>query len=36
VAGSNPVKVFKGKINDLAQDQAVSAEFFDQKPLMQN
>lgn len=31
VAGPNPVKVFKGKINDLAQDQAVSAEFFDQK-----
>ncbi|NBA77673.1 FtsX-like permease family protein [Emticicia sp. ODNR4P] len=31
VAGPNPVKVFKGKINDLAQDQAMSAEFFDQK-----
>jgi putative ABC transport system permease protein len=24
-------KGFKGKINDLAQDQAMSAEFFDQK-----
>ncbi|PAC29854.1 FtsX-like permease family protein [Flectobacillus sp. BAB-3569] len=31
VAGPNPVKVFKGKISDLAQDQAMSAEFFDQK-----
>lgn len=31
VAGPNPEKVFKGKINNLAQDQAMSAEFFDQK-----
>jgi len=31
VAGPTPQKVFKGDISDLAQDQAMSAEFFDQK-----
>ena len=31
VAGPTPQKVLNGKINDLIQDQAMSAEFFDQK-----